>query len=142
MGFKTAKQFTFDMAHLLDGHDGKCQNLHGHTYILQVEVSGCLHSDGAKRGMVIDFGDLKALVKQYVLDRMDHAFIYDQYSQKESEIAAVLQKHHSKTYPLTTRSTAEEMARHIFQILKTDAKIPVCRVCLWETPTSWCEYSE
>lgn len=48
--FKTAKQFTFDMAHMLDGHDGKCQNLHGHTYILQVEIMGELYESGAKKG--------------------------------------------------------------------------------------------
>ena len=48
--FKTAKQFTFDMAHMLDGHDGKCQNLHGHTYILQVEIMGELYESGTKKG--------------------------------------------------------------------------------------------
>ena len=37
--FKIAKEFNFDMAHMLDGHDGKCKNLHGHTYKLQVEVA-------------------------------------------------------------------------------------------------------
>lgn len=73
--FKTAKQFTFDMAHMLDGHDGKCQNLHGHTYILQVEVSGSLHPNGAKKEMVMDFADLKDIVKIHILDKMDHAFI-------------------------------------------------------------------
>ena len=68
--FKTAKQFTFDMAHMLDGHDGKYQNLHGHTYILQVEVSGSLHPNGAKKGMVMDFADLKDIVKIHILDKM------------------------------------------------------------------------
>ena len=52
--FKIAKEFSFDMAHMLDGHDGKCKNLHGHTYKLQVEVSGKLVAEGAKRGMVVD----------------------------------------------------------------------------------------
>ncbi len=46
--FKIAKEFSFDMAHMLDGHDGKCQNLHGHTYKLQVEVAGELFQEGAK----------------------------------------------------------------------------------------------
>ena len=73
--FKTAKEFTFDMAHMLDGHDGKCQNLHGHTYILQVEISGSLKESGAKKGMVMDFSDLKNIVKTHILDKMDHAFI-------------------------------------------------------------------
>lgn len=46
--FKVSKEFSFDMAHLLDGHDGKCQNLHGHTYKLQVEITGHLITHGAK----------------------------------------------------------------------------------------------
>ena len=52
--FKIAKEFSFDMAHLIDGHDGKCQNLHGHTYKLQVEVAGDLFAEGAKAAMVMD----------------------------------------------------------------------------------------
>ena len=85
--FKTAKEFTFDMAHMLDGHDGKCQNLHGHTYILQVEISGSLKESGAKKGMVMDFSDLKNIVKTHILDKMDHAFIYDTSSQRETQVA-------------------------------------------------------
>ena len=75
--FKIAKEFSFDMAHMLDGHDGKCKNLHGHTYKLQVEVAGELVAEGAKRGMVMDYADLKTIVKTHILDPMDHAFIYD-----------------------------------------------------------------
>ena len=81
--FKIAKEFNFDMAHMLDGHDGKCKNLHGHTYKLQVEVAGELVADGAKRGMVMDYADLKAIVKTHILDPMDHAFIYDLNSPKK-----------------------------------------------------------
>lgn len=140
--FKTAKQFTFDMAHMLDGHDGKCQNLHGHTYILQVEVMGDLHQSGAKKGMVMDFADLKTIVKHHILDKMDHAFIYDTTSERESQVAELLNKLHSKTYGIPTRTTAEEMTRHIFQVLKNDAQLPVSLIRLWETPSSYCEYTE
>lgn len=140
--FKTAKQFTFDMAHMLDGHDGKCQNLHGHTYILQVEVSGSLNETGAKKSMVVDFADLKDIVKTHILDKMDHAFIYDTTSERESQVANLLNNLNSKTYGINTRTTAEEMTRHIFQILKTQAALPVSLVRLWETPSSYCEYSE
>ena len=60
---KITKIFTFDSSHMLDGHDGKCQNLHGHTYRLEVEVSGSLIQGGAKDGMVADFADVKACVR-------------------------------------------------------------------------------
>ena len=78
--FKISKEFSFDMAHLLDGHDGKCQNLHGHTYKLQVEISGDLYESGAKKAMVIDFSDLKSIVKKTILD--PHLFIIKPVSEK------------------------------------------------------------
>ena len=62
---KIAKEFSFDIAHMLDGHDGKCKNLHGHTYRLQVEVGGPLHASGPKAGMVMDYADLKDIVKHH-----------------------------------------------------------------------------
>ncbi|MDH3002257.1 6-carboxytetrahydropterin synthase QueD [Pasteurella multocida] len=140
--FKIAKEFSFDMAHMLDGHDGKCQNLHGHTYKLQVELCGELHQTGPKKGMVIDFSALKDIVKQRILDPMDHAFIYDCTSEKESKVAHVLQSLNSKTFSLPTRTTAEEMARFMFNCLKYEAHLPVSAIRLWETPTSFCEYKE
>ncbi|MFZ7135266.1 6-carboxytetrahydropterin synthase QueD [Avibacterium avium] len=138
--FKVSKEFSFDMAHLLDGHDGKCQNLHGHTYKLQVEVQGELHASGAKKGMVMDFSDLKQIVKEQILTPMDHAFIYDETSERESKIAQLLQDLNSKTFAMPTRTTAEEMARFIFQRLS--AHLPISAIRLWETPTSFCEYRE
>ena len=140
--FKISKEFSFDMAHLLDGHDGKCQNLHGHTYKLQVEIADTLHQCGAKKAMVIDFADLKAVVKKAVLEPLDHAFIYDENSDRESKIASLLQELNSKTFGVPFRTTAEEMARFIFNRLKYEEKLAVSAIRLWETPTSFCEYSE
>ena len=138
--FKVSKEFSFDMAHILDGHDGKCQNLHGHTYKLQVEVSGDLVPDGAKKGMVVDFTDVKTVVKEAILDPMDHAFIYDTTSERECKIAALLNELNSKTFGIPVRTTAEEMARFMFNRLKD--KLPISAIRLWETPTSFCEYRE
>lgn len=137
--FKIAKEFSFDMAHMLDGHDGKCKNLHGHTYTLQVEIAGELHTDGAKSGMVMDYSDLKAVVKQHILDKMDHAFIYDSTSEKECKVATLLQSLDSKTFGVPARTTAEQMAKYIFDTLTAEG-LPVSLIRLWETPTSYCEY--
>ena len=137
---RIAKDFSFDIAHLLDGHDGKCQNLHGHTYRLQVEVCGELHADGPKKGMVIDFADLKAVVSREVLEPMDHAFLYDRTSERESRIAVLLQELDSKTFALPVRTTAEEIARFICERLRAQG-LPVSAIRLWETPTSFCEYT-
>lgn len=138
--FRVSKEFSFDMAHILDGHDGKCRNLHGHTYKLQVEVSGDLYQQGPKKGMVMDFADLKDIVKTLILEPMDHAFIYDTNSERECKIAALLNELNSKTFDMPTRTTAEEMARFIFNRLKSE--LPLSAVRLWETPTSFCEYRE
>ncbi|KGQ30112.1 6-carboxy-5,6,7,8-tetrahydropterin synthase [Gallibacterium genomosp. 2] len=116
---KVAKEFSFDMAHLLDGHDGKCKNLHGHTYKLQVIVSGETENSGAKKGMVIDFADLKKVVNDLIISPMDHAFIYDQSSEREIKIA-----------------------QFIFQRLKENVGFHLHSVRLWETPTSFAEYGE
>ncbi|MDG2918347.1 6-carboxytetrahydropterin synthase QueD [Bisgaard Taxon 10/6] len=138
--FHVSKEFSFDMAHILDGHDGKCRNLHGHTYKLQVEVSGDLYQQGPKKGMVMDFADLKDIVKTLILAPMDHAFIYDTNSERECKIAALLNELDSKTFGMPSRTTAEEMARFIFNRLKSE--LPLSAVRLWETPTSFCEYRE
>lgn len=138
--FKIAKEFSFDMAHMLDGHDGKCKNLHGHTYTLQVEISGELHDSGAKSGMVMDYSDLKQIVKTHILDQMDHAFIYDSTSEKECKVATLLNSLDSKTFGIPARTTAEQMAKYIFDTLE-QAGLPVSLIRLWETPTSYCEYS-
>ncbi|KGQ49725.1 6-carboxytetrahydropterin synthase QueD [Gallibacterium anatis] len=139
---KVAKEFSFDMAHLLDGHDGKCQNLHGHTYKLQVIVSGETEDNGAKKGMVIDFADLKRAVNELIISPMDHAFIYDQSSERETKIAQLLQQLNSKTFALPVRSTAENLAQFIFQRLQENVGFHLHSVRLWETPTSFAEYGE
>lgn len=138
---KIAKEFSFDMAHMLDGHDGKCQNLHGHTYKLQVEVVGELVESGAKSGMVIDFSDLKAVVKREILDHMDHAFIFDSTSERECQVAELLTSLNSKNFGIPMRTTAENMAKYMFDRLQ-EAGLPVSLIRLWETPTSYCEYSK
>ncbi|WP_301098573.1 6-carboxytetrahydropterin synthase QueD [Otariodibacter sp.] len=138
--FKIAKEFSFDMAHMLDGHDGKCKNLHGHTYKLQVEISGDLYVEGPKSGMVMDYADLKASVNEHILNHMDHAFIYDSTNERESQVATLLNDLNSKTFAIPYRTTAENMAKYMFDTLKT-AGLPVSLIRLWETPTSYCEYS-
>ncbi len=134
------KIFTFDSSHMLDGHDGKCQNLHGHTYTLEITVAGELIQGGAKDGMVMDFTDLKAAVKEQITDPFDHAFIYDGSNERESQIAALLEGWQMKTLRLNRRTTAENMTVEMYGRLKR-AGLNVCRVKLWETPTSCAEYT-
>jgi len=74
---RVTKEFGFEMAHALLNHDGPCRNIHGHSYKLFVTVSGVPENDPAspKNGMVIDFSDLKRIVRDEIIDRFDHAFV-------------------------------------------------------------------
>ena len=71
--------FTFETGHALYGYDGKCRNVHGHSYKLSVTVNGTPINDpnNVKYGMVIDFSDLKKIVKEEVVDVFDHATVFN-----------------------------------------------------------------
>ena len=77
---RVTKIFRFEMAHALWGYDGLCKNIHGHSYVLKVTVSGTPIEDqeDKKLGMVIDFGDLKRLVNKYIVDIFDHSLILNE----------------------------------------------------------------
>ena len=129
------KEVMFDAAHLLTGYEGLCRNLHGHTYRLFASV--CAEPD--ERGMVVDFKRLKELVKSEIVDRFDHAFMYDAGSATERELAAFLRVRGLRTVELPFSTTAENLARYFYDRLA--AHVPVSLVRLYETPTSCAEYS-
>ncbi|CAA7602006.1 queuosine biosynthesis protein QueD [Acididesulfobacillus acetoxydans] len=123
MAFATiVKEFTFDAAHRLEGHHGHCGNIHGHTYKLQVGVCGTiLERPGASDdGMVLDFGELKQVVKTEIINRLDHQFL--------NEV-------------LPFRTTAENISVWAVSVLRR-AGLPVKFIRLYETPTSYVEIDE
>ena len=136
--FKIAKEFQFDACHMLDGHNGKCHNLHGHTYRLLVEVSNELITSGSSADMVMDYADIKSVVKQQIIDQLDHAYLYNQNNTNERQIAELLQQMQRKIFAFPCRTTAEGMSKFIFDHLSQF--LPVSMIKLWETPTSYCEY--
>jgi len=109
------KQFTFDAAHYLPEHPGKCRNLHGHTYKLEVGVEGFVD---LKTGMVIDFGDLKEFVNP-IVEKLDH----------------VSQWHLLPTAELMVLDIAVELSE---SFPAKRGKVEFVR--LWETPTSYAEW--
>lgn len=74
---RLTKEFRFEMAHALWNYDGLCKNIHGHSYILQVTVIGepCTDENNPRYGMVMDFGDLKKIVKEEIVEKMDHSLV-------------------------------------------------------------------
>ena len=131
-----SKECVFDAAHVLTNHSGQCKNLHGHTYRVVVEVEAVEESSD----MVIDFKDLKKVMQEVILDRFDHAFIFDEHSESESDIASVISKHSMKSVGLPFRSTAENMARYFFEQLSN--YVNVRSVKLFETPESCATFSK
>ena len=74
---RLTKEFRFEAAHALRGYDGPCKSIHGHSYKLTVTVSGTpiQDPDSPKKGMVMDFGDLKEIIKKNIIDSFDHSLI-------------------------------------------------------------------
>jgi len=74
---RITKEFNFEMAHALLGYDGKCSNIHGHSYHLTVTLIGepSDKSSDPKNGMVMDFGELKIIVNKEIIEKFDHAFV-------------------------------------------------------------------
>ncbi len=138
--YKIAKEFQFDACHMLDGHKGKCHNLHGHTYRLIVEISDQLRPHGSSKEMVMDFADIKTIINQSIISQLDHAYLYDASNSNECKIADLLQQMQRKVFAFPCRTTAEGMSRFIFNQLCD--KLPVSKITLWETPTSYCEYQQ
>lgn len=108
------KEFTFSAAHRLPNYKGKCENLHGHTYKLQVTVKG---KPDPKTGMLIDFHKLNDIVKQHILDKLDHSYLNDTLS----------------------NPTAENIVIYIYNKLKLEIK-DLYEVIVWESPTAFASY--
>ena len=107
-----SKKFRFESAHKLEDYKGKCENLHGHSYVLHVTIEGNIE----KHGMVLDFHELKDLVNKYIIDRLDHTFLND----------------------LVPVSTCENIAVWIWNELASCLKLH--EVKLFETEDSWVIY--
>ncbi len=71
------KHFRFEAAHVLPFHSGKCSRMHGHSYRLDVAIRGPIQTDGAAKGMIEDFDTIKQIVRQHVIDVLDHQTLND-----------------------------------------------------------------
>jgi len=139
---RISKEFTFDMAHALLGYDGLCKNIHGHSYTLVVTVIGSPIDDDTspKNGMLIDFKDLKNIIKQQIIDRFDHALVLNSLTPKD--LLDMLMKNYDKIvlldYQPTTENMIADMAGQIQHLLPKSLKLFSLR--LRETPTSYAEW--
>ncbi|MEY2702056.1 MAG: hypothetical protein RLY43_689 [Bacteroidota bacterium] len=140
---RITKQFNFETGHALFGYDGKCKNVHGHSYKLSVTVIGepITDSSNVKFGMVIDFGDLKKIVKEEIVDIFDHATVFNQ-NTPHIELAKELKDRGHHVILVDYQPTSENMVIDFSTKIKNrlPETIKLFSLKLQETETSFAEW--
>lgn len=140
---RITKQFSFETGHALYGYDGKCKNVHGHSYKLSVTVIGepITDSHNVKFGMVIDFSDLKKIVREEIVDLFDHATVFNK-NTPHIELANELKNrgHHVilVEYQPTSENMVTDFAKKIQDRLPQSIQLHSLK--LQETETSFAEW--
>jgi len=140
---RITKQFNFETGHALYGYDGKCRNVHGHSYKLSVTVVGSPITDTnhVKLGMVIDFGDLKKIVKEDIVDIFDHATVFNK-NTPHVELAKELTDRGHNVILADYQPTSENMVIDFAAKIKSrlPENISLFSLKLQETDTSFAEW--
>lgn len=130
------------MAHTLHGYDGLCRNIHGHSYNLEVTISGEPRNDPGypKDGMVLDFSELKEIVKTHVVNPFDHALMVSSLVPEEQK--QLLRQTTHRFIVVGFQPTSENMVAHIAEILRANlpSGVSLFSVRLFETATSFAEW--
>ncbi|QTD36637.1 6-carboxytetrahydropterin synthase [Polaribacter batillariae] len=140
---RITKQFNFEAGHALYGYDGKCKNVHGHSYKLSVTVSGKPIKDTThvKFGMVIDFGDLKKIVNEEIVDVFDHATVFNKNTPHVELARELMDRGHDVLlvdYQPTSEMMVIDFAKKIKKRLPKNIKLHSIK--LQETDTSFAEW--
>jgi len=139
---RVTKEFTFEMAHALWNYDGPCRNIHGHSYKLYVTVRGNTleNTKSTKLGMVIDFTDLKEIVKRDIIDYFDHSVVIS--SKAGNPDINHVKQMFEKFYIVDYQPTCENLVTHMANVLieKLPDHIELFSLKLCETATSYAEW--
>ena len=132
---RITKEFKFEMAHALYGYDGLCKNIHGHSYRMWVTVKGNIlqKNKHAKNGMVIDFGELKKIIKDCVVDKYDHSFVLNKNTPHYNIDFSAFEKVYFLPYQPTSENLVADFAKVIMK--KIPENITLHKVVLSETAT-------
>ena len=140
---RITKSFAFETGHALYGYDGKCRNVHGHSYKLDVTVIGnpIAETDHVKFGMVIDFSDLKTIVKEEIVDVFDHATVFNK-NTPHVELARELENRGHNVLLVNYQPTSEMMVIDFAEKIKQrlPENISLHSLKLQETATSYAEW--
>ncbi len=136
------KEFSFEMAHALEGHDGACRRIHGHSYRLWIGVNGepCGDDESPKQGMVMDFNELKRIVNEEIISRFDHAFVIRRTTENSALIEA-LSTHFEGVQVVDWQPTSENLVAHFATLLgpRLPSGVRLHSLRLSETATSYAE---
>ena len=139
---RVTKFYDFEMAHALWNYVGLCKNIHGHTYKLYVTVLGVPYndSDNQKNGMVIDFGDLKRIVKYEIVDQLDHSLVINEKAphKKLLELNEMYERHFVFDFQPTCENLVIWMVNKIKPLLPEGVELK--NVKLYETASSSAEW--
>ena len=138
------KIFHFEAAHALMGYDGRCRNIHGHSYEMRVTIKGMPIDDPSspKHGMVMDFGDLKKIVNEEIVDHYDHAFIIN--DQMPKDFIEEVKRHYERIIVLPFQPTTELMLLDFSKRIKKrlPQHVSLVKILLKETEGSYAELIE
>ena len=139
---RVTKRFHFEMAHTLFEYDGLCRNIHGHSYNLEVTLLGDPRNEPGhpKDGMVLDFSELKEIVKSCIVSRFDHALMVNRLVPEEQK--NLLKKTTDRLIEVGFQPTSENIAAYIAEILQQHlpAGVTLLSIRLYETVTSFAEW--
>lgn len=135
--YEVTKELTFEAAHRLLDYQGKCKNVHGHSYKARISVRS---KDLQPNGFVIDFGALRGIIGGWIDDHWDHAILLHE----KDPLWAVLYGQDIKIYTMKENPTAEHMARCLYRVayaaLAHRKSFEITAVTIEETATSWATY--
>jgi 6-pyruvoyltetrahydropterin/6-carboxytetrahydropterin synthase len=130
--YAVTKRIEFCYGHRLLDYDGVCKHPHGHNAVVEIEIrTDAL--DG--RNMVVDFSDIRRVMKTWIDRELDHKMIL----RRDDPLVASLQALGEPCFVIDSNPTAERIARLIYDVSREHA-LNVSRVTVWETPTSWATY--
>ncbi len=136
--YRLKTEQSFDAAHFLSGYDGKCSNIHGHRWRVEIEIQGKeLKNSGQERGMLTDFSIVKKDLKE-ITDSFDHRLIVEK-DTLSPQLLELLREEDFSVAEVPFRPTAEEFARCIYDSL-SDKGYDVYCVTVYETPANAASY--
>ncbi len=139
---RVTKEFSFEMAHALWNYDGSCSNIHGHSYNLFVTIIGepGIDKNDPKYGMVVDFSDIKKLVKSRIVDEFDHALMIS--SDADTDTLKSTEQMFNRLKVVDFQPTCENLLIHIAEVIrhKLPEELKLHSLKLRETGNSYAEW--